>query len=157
VVRKICEHFRHLVEDNQLARLLYDEKGVRKHESAAQLLFFGIASAYCTANGLDLSPESDGGRGPVDFKVSSGFEGKVLVEIKLTSNNQLLHGFEVQLPIYMKAENTIRSIYFVIDNGGYSKARMDRFKDAVGKAIKPCPSVIIIDGSIRESASKAKH
>jgi hypothetical protein len=157
VVREICEHFRRLVEDNQLARLLYDEKGARKHESAAQLLFFGIASAYCTANGLDLSPESHAGRGPVDFKVSGGFNGKVLVEIKLTSNPQLLHGFEVQLPIYMKAENTLRSIYFVIDNGGYGRARMDRFKDAVAKAMPPCPSVITIDGSIRESASKAKY
>lgn len=157
VVRQICEHFKRLVEDNQLARLLYDEKGVRKHESASQLLFFGIAEAYCTANRLDLSPESDAGRGPVDFKISSGFEGKVLVEIKLTSNNQLLHGFEVQLPIYMKAENSIRGIYFVIDNGGYSKARMDRFSEAVKKAPRPCPAVVMVDGSIRLSASKATH
>lgn len=152
VVRQICEHFKRLVEDNQLARLLYDDKGARKHESAAQLLFFGIADAYCTANGLDLSPESDAGRGPVDFKVSSGFNGKVLVEIKLTSNQKLLHGFEVQLPIYMKAENSIRSIYFVIDNGGYGKVRMDKFKDVVYKTMPPCPSVIMVDGSVRLSA-----
>ena len=137
VALQICEHFKHLVEDNQLARLLYDDKGIRKHESASQLLFFGIADAYCTANKLDLSPESDAGRGPVDFKVSSGFDGKVLVEIKLTSNQQLLHGFEIQLPVYMKAENSIRGIYFVIDNGGYSKARMDRFKDAIHRAPRP--------------------
>ena len=157
VALQICEHFKHLVEDNQLARLLYDDKGIRKHESASQLLFFGIADAYCTANKLDLSPESDAGRGPVDFKVSSGFDGKVLVEIKLTSNQQLLHGFEIQLPVYMKAENSIRGIYFVIDNGGYSKARMDRFKDAIHRAPRPCPTVVMVDGSIRLSASKAKH
>ncbi|MBV5349814.1 hypothetical protein JZU71_01240, partial [bacterium] len=69
---------------------------------------FGIASSYCIANDLDISPESDAGRGPVDFKFSNGSKGKVLVEIKLTSNNQLQHGFESQLPIYMKAEGAIR-------------------------------------------------
>ncbi|WP_312434959.1 hypothetical protein [Janthinobacterium sp.] len=156
VVLDICEHFRMLVEDNQLARLLYDKNGVRKHESAAQLLFFGIASAYCTANGLDLSPESDAGRGPVDFKISSGFNGKVLVEIKLTSNNQLMHGFENQLPIYIAAEGAQRGIYFVIDNGGCSPARMKKFKDVVFFTKPPCPRVIMIDGSVRESASKAE-
>ncbi|MCY0856451.1 hypothetical protein [Cupriavidus sp. D39] len=104
VVLTICNHFKKLLEDNQLCKLLYDKNGQRKHESAAQLLFFGVASAYCRANNLDLSPESDGGRGPVDFKVSRGFEGKVLVEIKLTSNSQLVHGFERQLPIYQQAE-----------------------------------------------------
>jgi hypothetical protein len=157
VVLEICDHFRKLVEDNQLARLLYDKKGQRKHESAAQLLFFGVASAYCTANGLDLSPESDAGRGPVDFKVSNGLVGKVLVEIKLTSNNQLSHGFETQLPIYMKAEGAQRGIYFVIDNGGYSAARMDKFKALVSDTKPPCPRVIMIDGTLRESASKAKE
>jgi hypothetical protein len=58
VVMIICEKFRTLVEDNQLAKLLYDEGGKTKHESAAQLLFFGIAQSYCEASGLDISPES---------------------------------------------------------------------------------------------------
>ena len=32
---------------------------------------------------------------------------KVLVEVKLTSNNQLAHGYEKQLPIYLEAENPV--------------------------------------------------
>jgi len=36
------------------------------------------------------------GRGPVDFKISRG-EDKTVIEIKLTSNNDCLHGFEVQI------------------------------------------------------------
>jgi len=155
VVVKICEHFRELVEDNQLAKLLYDDKESRKHESASQLLFFGIASAYCRANNLDLSPESDAGRGPVDFKVSSGFNGKVLVEIKLTSNLQLRHGFEAQLPIYQKAEGATRGVYFVIDNGGYTAARMQAFKECVIQAKDPKPRVLYVDGTLRKSASIA--
>jgi len=155
VVMQICEHFKVLIEDNQLAQLLYDKDGKPKHESAAQLLFFGVASAYCRANDLDLSPESDAGRGPVDFKVSRGFAGKVLVEIKLTSNKQLLHGFESQLPIYEKAEGSHRGVYLVIDNGGASEARRRSFGSKVKAAGILAPKVIWVDGSILLSASKA--
>lgn len=155
VVEKICNHFKALVEDNQLGQLFYNKDGSAKHESAAQLLFFGVASAYCTANNLDLSPESDAGRGPVDFKVSSGFTGKVLVELKLTSNRQLVHGFENQLPIYQRAENATRGIYLVIDNGGASPARMEAFHRLVRDAGDAAPKVIVVDAVRRKSASKA--
>lgn len=155
IVLQICDRFRTLIEDNQLAKLLYDDHGKTKHESAAQLLFFGIATTYCLANNLDISPESDAGRGPVDFKFSNGAKGKVLVEIKLTSNNQLQHGFESQLPIYMKAEGTSRGVYLVIDNSGCSEARMKRFLECVKKAPQNSLQVIMVDGSVRKSASKA--
>jgi hypothetical protein len=157
VVIMICEKFRSLVEDNQLAKLLYNEDGKAKHESAAQLIFFGIADAYCAANNLDISPESDAGRGPVDFKFSHGAKGKFLVELKLTSNNQLQHGFETQLPIYIKAEGATRGVFLVIDNGGYTEGRMKRFQQSVKDAGDTPLKVIMIDGSVRKSASKAKY
>lgn len=116
VVDRICQQFKKLVEDNGLWRLLYDEN-VPKHESAAQLLFFGIADAYCIANNVDLSREVHNGHGPVDFKLSVGAKQKILIEIKLTSNPQLMHGFKKQLPLYMAQENTEKAIYLVIDNG----------------------------------------
>jgi hypothetical protein len=155
IVVKICEHFRALLEDHQLCKLLYDKQGGPKHESAAQRLFFGVASSYCKANDLDLSPESDGGRGPVDFKISKGHIAKILVEVKLTSNKQLVHGFEAQLPIYQKAENAERGIYLVIDNGGASEARLTAFHRKVREAGKQAPRVIFVDGKPRASASKA--
>lgn len=155
VVEKICLHFKSLLEDNQLCKLLFNKDKSRKHESAAQLLFYGIASAYCKANDLDLSPESDCGRGPVDFKVSSGFHGKVLVEIKLTSNPQLTHGFEKQLPIYQRAENATKGIYFVIINDNISEDRFNKFDNIVRAAGTKAPKVIIADGIPRPSASKA--
>lgn len=156
VVTKICTHFRSLVEDNQLGQLLYDKGGKPKHESAAQLLFYGVASAYCKANNLDLSPESDAGRGPVDFKVSRGFVGKVLVELKLTSNSRLRHGFDSQLPIYQRAENATRGIYLVIDNGGASASRLAAFRDIVSSAGERAPQVIWVDAVRRKSASKSE-
>lgn len=155
VVKEICHHFKTLLEDNQLCKLLFNKDKTRKHESAAQLLFYGIASAYCKANNLDLSPESDSGRGPVDFKVSSGFKGKVLVEIKLTSNPQLNHGFTKQLPIYQKAENATKGIYFVIINDNISEDRFNRFDSIVRAAGQSAPEVIIAYGIPKPSASKA--
>jgi hypothetical protein len=155
VVEAICMHFKRLVEDNQLGQLLYNKDGKPKHESAAQLLFFGVASAYCQANNLDLSPESDAGRGPVDFKVSAGFTEKVLVELKLTSNKQLSHGFQNQLPIYQAAENATHGIYLVIDNGGASAARLKAFGQMVRDADRKSPKVIMVDAVRKDSASKA--
>ncbi|WP_139140316.1 hypothetical protein [Variovorax boronicumulans] len=155
VVQTICEHYAFLLGERQLCKLLYNKDGSLKHESAAQLLFVGIASAYCEANGLDLSPESDAGRGPVDFKISSGFNGIVLVEVKFTSNSQLIHGFEKQLPIYMQAEKATKGVYLVIDVGRISDDRMNTFRKIVATASPHAPRVMYADGIPRPSASKA--
>ena len=155
VVLKICNKFKELIEDNNLAKLLYD-KGKPKHEEAAQLLFYGVADSYCETNNLDLARESNGGRGPVDFKVSKGYAAKVVVEVKLTTNTRLIHGFEKQLPIYEKAERTKKGVYLVIDVGG-SRKRLKKFSDIANAASsnKNCPKVIWVDGSLKPSASKA--
>ncbi|MCE9536098.1 MAG: hypothetical protein K8R65_06780, partial [Nitrospirae bacterium] len=104
VVGRICQQFKKLVEDNGLHALLYDDRGKLKHERAAQLLFFGLADAYCTANNLDLSREPNAGHGPVDFKISRGLQAKATVEVKYSSNPNLEHGYEQQLPTYTKSE-----------------------------------------------------
>lgn len=155
VVERICLHFKELIENNGLSKLLYDDKEKRKHESAAQLLFFGIACAYCYANNLDLSPEADAGRGPVDFKISMGASIKVLVEVKLTSNNQLAHGYEKQLPIYQKAEKSQKGIYLVLYNEGITKARWNKFNDLVKNTKINNLDVIVVNAIPKASASVA--
>ena len=156
LVFTICNQFKKLIEDNGLWRLLYDDKGQAKHESASQLLFYGIADAYCGANNVDISREVNNGQGPVDFKFSGGYEEKVLVEIKLTSNPQLLHGIDKQLPIYMRQENTKKAIYLIIENG--HQKRLEAFQDYYnkldGKTKEKIP-YILIDGNIQASASRA--
>lgn len=155
VVLAICEHFRTLIEDNQLCHLLYDANDKPKHESAAQLLFFGIAQAYCEANDVDLTAESDAGRGPVDFKTSRGYTDKVLVEVKLTTNKNLISGFQNQLPIYQKAEKPARGVYLVIHNGG-SEVRLAALQKEAAQAGGDAPRVLIVDAIPKASASKAK-
>lgn len=156
LVIKICNHFKQLVEKNGLWKLLYDDKNNLKHENAAQLLLFGIADAYCTANGIDISREVNNGQGPVDFKFSEGAQNKILVEVKLTSNQQLIHGISKQLPIYMEQENTRKAIYLIIENGHFK--RYESFQNYYNKldtSTKEKIPYIYVDGTVRESASKA--
>ncbi len=114
VVENIVAQFKRNIEENGLREHLYREDGSPLHERYSQRLFFAAADTYCAASNLDLSREPNGGNGPVDFKVSSGYEARVLVEIKLSSNPHLVQGFENQLPAYEKSENTTSSFYVVI-------------------------------------------
>lgn len=158
-VRKICDKFKDLVENNALSSLLYDAKGKPKREEAAQKLFYGIADAYCESNNLDLSREANAGRGPVDFKVSKGYKGRVVVEAKLTSNPQLVHGFEVQIEEYQKAEKTKTAVYLVIDvnKSRATRNRITKLKTlmSTSKASgKRMPEVLFVDALPKISASK---
>ena len=63
-----------------------------------------------------MSFEANEGPGPVDLKLSRGND-KTVIEIKLSSNEQYLHGFEVQVEEYAKAENTQNRIYVYIQVG----------------------------------------
>lgn len=156
LVINICNQFKKVIENNGLCKLLYDDKEQPKHESAAQLLFFGIADAYCVANNIDISREVNNGQGPVDFKFSVGYNKKIPVEIKLTSNAQLMHGIKKQLPIYMKQENAERAIYLIIENGHYK--RLASFQDYYNKLdenTKRKVPYILVDGNLQVSASRA--
>lgn len=62
----------------------------------------------------DVSPESNSGRGPVDFKISRGATDKTLVEFKLASNSNLKRQLKNQTPIYEKAHDTKRSIKAIL-------------------------------------------
>lgn len=153
-VMEICLKFKKLIENNGLWELLYDnEKRKTKHERAAQLLFFGIADGYCTANNLDLTRESNAGRGSVDFKLSTGANYKVVVEVKLTSNPQLIHGLEKQLPIYIKQEKAQKGVYLIIDNG--HPKRLENFVDYFQKIVvsNQLPFIIVDGTPNKKSAS----
>lgn len=155
VVLTICKHFKQLLENNGLNTLLYDG-GKPKHESAAQKLFFGVADAYCEANKLDLSRESNAGRGPVDFKVSHGYANRVVVETKLSTNGRLLHGLTKQIGEYQKAEKSTTAVYVVIDVGG-SRNQLNRLQSEIKarqKAGARLPEFALVDARIRPSASK---
>lgn len=154
VVRAIVEQFKTLIERNGLWRDLWNGKR-RRPEKASQRLFFAVAQSYCAANGLDVSPETDAGFGPVDFKVSAGSKSKVLVEIKLSSNSKLVPGYTNQLEAYKAAERTLRAIYLVVEVGdmGTKGDRLLAVERQARGSGAPTSEIVFVDGSRRRSAS----
>jgi hypothetical protein len=155
VVEQIIEQFRFLIEDRRYSEELYHDDQPRP-EKAAQRLFFAVAYSYCKANNLDITPEADTGNGPVDFKVASGFSGRVLVETKLSTNGKLVKGYTRQLESYKTAEETLKGYYVVIDvgqMGGKAKALLAAKNEAAGRSQTTSP-VVFIDGTRKPSASK---
>lgn len=155
VVKQIIDQFQFLIEKRRHSEDLYHGRKPRP-EKAAQRLFFAVASSYCKANNIDLTPEADTGNGPVDFKMSSGYDGRVLVEVKLSTNPKVLAGYERQLQTYKDAEQTTHGFYVVIDVGqmGRKAERLLTLKNRVAKEGKPTSEIVLIDGRRRPSASK---
>ena len=155
VASMIVDQFRILVEDKGLWKELWHGRRPRK-EKSAQRIFFAVADSYCKFNDLDISPEADSGAGPVDFKFSDGYDAKVLVEIKLSTNPKLLHGYEKQLEAYKKAESSMSAIYLVIDLGNMTRKRKELFalRERMKAQGKPVSEIIIVDGTRKVSASR---
>lgn len=157
-IETMLKEFRHFVEENGGWRLLWNDNGNPRKEKAAQLLFLGIVSHYCHANDIDISREADIGRGPVDFKVSRGYNLRVLLELKLAKNSRFWHGLERQLPTYQLAESIDKGYFIVV---AFNKQDFERIKNIqsiveevrkrTGRVIKP----IIVDATPdRPSASR---
>ena len=155
IVQTICNHFGDLLEFNGWYEYLYTEQVKRKPERAAQLLFYGIAEAYCIANNLDISRETNAGKGALDFKVSKGFTCKINVEVKYSTNQNLIKGFENQLPAYNKAERTEHSIYLVIQMTDKTERTDNLLKLAESRKNtgERVPDIIVIDGRVKPSHS----
>lgn len=154
VVDQIVEHFKGLIEKNGVNELLWDGGKPRK-EKAAQRLFFAVADVYCKANNIDITPEADSGGGPVDFKFSSGYDGRILVEIKL-STGKVVHGYTTQLGVYEEAEKSFDSIFLIIDVGsleGKLKAILDKKNKQTAKRVRT-PDIVVADAMRKPSASK---
>ena len=155
VVEKIIEQFKWLIEEKGLWRDLWDEKreNTRK-EKAAQRLFFVVSDSYCKSNNLDLTPEAETGNGPVDFKVSSSGDSRILVEIKLSTGN-VIHGYDRQLEIYKSAEQTKEAFYVVVDVGGMGRKddKIIYLRNQMIKNYGKASEIVIVDGTPKESAS----
>jgi|SRR6185437_14582040 len=157
IVEKVIEQFRFLVEKKGLWTELYDQKTQKpRNERSAQKLFFAVASSYCDANGVDITPEAETGNGPVDFKFSLGKESKVLVEVKLSTNGKLLHGYETQTRIYQESESAPAAYFLVIDIGAVGKKLERLFDRRNAMALEGqtnLPKIELIDGLSKKSAS----
>jgi hypothetical protein len=156
IVTEIIGHFRQQVENNNMWELLWTPDGKPKRERASQLLFFAIADVYCKANDIDISPETNSGGGPVDFKFSKGYANRSIVEVK-RSTGTVEHGYKVQTEKYKDAANTDAAIFMIIDVGGMGRKltnirKHERFlKDQGIKASQ----IEVINAKRQKSASKS--
>ncbi len=152
IVESILLHFKNQIENNGLFKLLYEEKGGKlKHENTVQMLLFSVAQIYCIAHNLDISPETNSGSGCVDFKISQGYNSKVNVEIKYSTNPNLEHGLHSQLKRYNLAEQTKNCFYVIIRVDEHSDKVIKILEQSVNEAAHQ--KVIVIDGMFKRSAS----
>lgn len=153
-----CNHFRHIIENCGIWKLLW-KNGKRVKEPAAQHLFYAVFYKHAEDNGIALSPEVDTGNGSLDFQFSIGSE-KVNLELKFSDHKKLGHGWNTQLPIYNKATNPIHSIFMVFSitkkyNNALAAIEADYF--ALSSKGNVDRELFVIDASKKQSASVRKN
>lgn len=149
---EIIRIFKDWIENNRGWAEIQDAPTGRREKTVQRLLHLA-AKYYVEINNFDFSCEPDAGRGPVDVKVSCG-KDKTLTEIKLSSNSQYLHGYEVQIQEYAKAERTQNLIYVFVDLGNPRKRKnILKLYNRARYSGMPYPELVIIDAHPRKAAS----
>lgn len=125
-----------------------------KREKSLQRLLHLSGKYFCTQNNIDISFEANEGPGPVDLKVSRGND-KTVVEIKLSSNDDYIHGYEEQIEEYAKAEGTSQRVFVYVKVG--NPIRDKKIEELHAKRLNMGdnpPKLFIIDSQKQTSASK---
>lgn len=155
ITKEICTQFKYLVEDNRMYKMLLKDNGKSKRESVWQLYLYSIAQTYLRAGHINISVdrESDSGAGELDFKFSQGQQCQTIVEIKLSDNPDLLHGYKTQLPQYVKAENADHALFIVIIVENINKKQFYELLNIHKKKEKGQTEILFIDARPQKSAS----
>ncbi len=111
----IINEFKSLIENTGIIEPFLGKSGKVK-EKNCQNMFYIYAKKQFELFNYDLNPECNQGRGPADFKISLGQDDKCIIEVKLLSNKQYLHGIDTQIIEYAKSENCNKLIYYVFDD-----------------------------------------
>lgn len=150
---EILDNYKEWIEYHRGA-VIVQETNSRSREKTVQRTLHAVALVFCKKFNWDISPETDSGRGPEDFKISRGSD-KTVVEIKLTSNPDCVHGLEVQIEEYAKAENTDKKI-FVLVNTGQNESRvasvLKKHEEMLESGMNPA-KVVVIDAKVKNAAS----
>ena len=156
---KLVENYKHQIENRGAWRDLWIEEKPR-HEKQAQLLFDLCSFAMCEMHDVACSPETDAGRGPVDFKLSRGSSLCVLLEVKFAKSSSFKRNLANQLRKYAEAEKTSRGAFIVVIH--YDKHATPEFMAEAEKILKDGNAehgtdfgVVWIDARPQDSASRA--
>ena len=159
ITRAILEQFKSLVENNYMWSI-FRRKGRTPDETDWQLYLYSIADTYLKAADIDIdvTRENNPGVGELDFKFSHGLKGKTVVEIKRSGNQNLLHGYVTQLPIYMKAESAEYGIFVIIQEDEKDLEHIQSvfdYADSLSQGGNYSPEIIVINACPKKSASVA--
>lgn len=124
----------------------YKEKDIQK--------LVQLAGKECAESmNVDLSFEANEGNGPADLKISRGND-KVVVEIKLSSNEKYLDGYTKQIEAYAKSEGIKKKIFVYISLGNHP-SRDKKIKEYYynDKNVNK-PILVFVNAQKQKSASK---
>ncbi len=149
--RERVEYLKSIIEDGDGYRVFYLNGKPVGREHDLQVMF---RLTWC-ASRSDVSPETNAGRGPVDFKISRGAADKTLVEFKLAKNKHLKRNLQKQLEIYKKAHHAEVGLKVILF---FTEAEEQRVHDILGElGMLDDPNVVLIDArnDNKPSASRA--
>jgi hypothetical protein len=166
----IVPQYRRHIEQLGANKLLYKRVGSNLrsvdetapvHEDAAQVLFHIIADQVCRESNVMIARESTTAPGAVDFSLGKGYQEKIVVEIKKSTNKNLLDGYEKQIVAYEEAEAAAGSAYVVVivraSNQTNPDSQLNQLIHLNAEKIRngnKAPELHIINGLIKDSASK---
>ena len=148
----ISEFVSDIENNNKILKALCGKK-----EAAWQSAFFLYIKQIFTKYNIDINPEVELGRGPIDFKFSEGEKFKVLVEMKLSTNSQYFKGLDRQLELYKKCNKNTAASYYIFVDVDDNSAKSDEKKQKLlhqKKELNLDTKIIFIDGRPKLSASK---
>ncbi len=157
-VRSMVEAFRREIEQRGGWRVLWF--GDRcAGEKNVQAFFNAVVVHYCRANDVRLSPETNAGRGAVDFEFSRGWKATAIVEIKLANNSSYWHGVMVQTPEYMQSGEAMCGFFVTIQyrEQDLQSDRIERVRAAAAQLAVDLGTgfeAVFVDATRKVSASK---
>lgn len=151
--KKRILYFKQMIENNDCYKI-FNKKDENTDEEISLLESdLQYAFKFCWINtSFSFDSEINNGRGPVDFKVSNGRDDSTLIEFKLARNSQLKNNLKNQLSIYEKANQTKDSMTVIVY---YNDKEFDKVNKILSELnIKDSKNIILIDATVKQSASK---
>jgi hypothetical protein len=152
-VKDTAEFFASAVRDQGAWRMLYGDDGRPAHETRHQSLFRMFSQLTFAALGIGIHPGADHGRGPTDLTLVLRDAVHIVEFKKDTNQSHVLHGLQVQLPLYMQSAGTEMGTYVVLCHSKTDAEATELLRGhlPVGLAIQ----TFVVDCRPQKSASKA--
>jgi hypothetical protein len=159
-VEQLCTDFKWITEERGLWKNFWF-RGQSLREPEVQSLFHAAVVLKCQQLGIDVTPEADAGRGPVDFKFGVDWQRRSIVEMKFAKSKSYWDNLEMQPKTYAVAEGIKHGVFLVIQHEddhctSEFEAGTNAILDAVATEAGLALTVIFVDVRPKGSASTLK-